>query len=164
MSDDIAKIVLETKQIADITVCKGNLRFKCKRCAIFCCKLGGPTLAENDVQRIKEAGYVNDNVLETSARNISRHASMTQSRLRKREDGSCVFLKFNERLKAYECSIYDVRPALCRIYPFDFERINSNSLMLKFIPCCRGLNDPDGELIDKKFIAKYLLDAIFEIL
>ena len=121
-------------------------------------------MTDNDIQRIKEAGYVNDNVLEPSARNFGRYASMTQSRLRKREDGSCIFLKFDERLQAYECSIYDVRPALCRIYPFDFERINSNSLMLKFIPCCSGLNDPDGEIIDRKFIAKYLLDAIFEIL
>ena len=164
LSDEIAKIILEAKQIVDIIFCKGNLRFKCKRCAVFCCKLGGPTLVENDIQRIKEAGYVIDDVLEYHARNVSRHASMAQSRLRKREDGSCIFLKFNERPKAYECSIYDIRPALCRTFPFDFERINSNSLMLRFIPCCSGLNDPDGEIIDRKFIAKYLLDAIFEIL
>jgi Fe-S-cluster containining protein len=154
VEENIAKIVVnpKTKQIAEITFYKRNFQFKCKRCATLCCKLGSPNLTEKDVQRIKEAGYAVDNFLEPT------------TRLGKRDDGSCIFLRFDDNLKIYECSIYDVRPVLCRIYPFDFERIDSNSFMLKFIPCCRGLNSPDGELVDEKFVNNCLLDAILEIL
>jgi len=154
----------KTKQIVNITFYKQNFRFKCKRCATFCCKLGGANLNEKDVQRIKEAGYVMDNFLEPMTKRENNSVLKIGSRLGKREDGSCIFLRFNNKLKIYECSIYDVRPVLCRIYPFEFERINSNSFMLKFIPCCKGLNSPDGELVDERFVSDYLLDAIFEIL
>lgn len=150
MEGTLAKIVIDpkTKQIMDTTFYKRNFRFKCKRCATFCCKLGGPNLSEKDIQRIKKAGHIKDDFLE----------------LGKRNDGSCIFLRFNGILKIYECTIYDIRPVLCRIYPFDFEKINSNSFLLEFIPCCKGLNSPDGELVDERFISNHLLDAILEIL
>jgi Fe-S-cluster containining protein len=64
----------------------------------------------------------------------------------------------------YECSIYDVRPVLCRLYPFDFERINSNSFLLKIIPCCKGLNNADGEPVNEKFIAKHLFENILKLM
>ena len=166
VGENIAKIVVDpkTKQIVDMTFYKRNFRFKCKRCATFCCKLGGPNLTEKDVQQLKKAGYATDNFLEPTTKRESNSAPKMQSRLGKRDDGSCIFLRFNNRLKIYKCSIYDVRPVLCRMYPFDFERIDSNSFMLKFIPCCRGLNSPDGQLVDERFVSNYLLDAIFEIL
>lgn len=149
VKETIAKILMDpkTKQIIGTTFYKRNFRFKCKRCAAFCCKLGGPNLTEKDVQRIKKAGYIRDDFLN----------------LGKRDDGSCIFLRFDDKLKVYECSIYDIRPALCRIYPFHFERIDSNSFLLKFIPCCMGLNGPDGELVDERFISNHLLDTILEI-
>jgi len=165
VEENIARIMVKpkTKQIVDITFYKRNFRFKCKRCATFCCKLGGANLAEKDVQRIKEAGYAMDDLLESITKRESNSPLKMKSRLGEREDGSCVFLRFDDKMKIYECSIYDVRPVLCRIYPFDFERIDSNSFMLKFIPCCKGLNSADGELVDERFISNYLLDAIFEI-
>ena len=166
VEENIAKIVVntETRQIVDMAFYERNLRFKCQRCATFCCKLGGPNLTERDVQRMIKAGYAVENFLEpiTKMENNTSVSKM-QSRLRERDDGSCIFLRFNGESKIYECSIYDVRPVLCRIYPFDFERINSNSLMLRFIPCCKGLNSPDGELVDERFISNHLLDAIFGI-
>jgi Fe-S-cluster containining protein len=82
--------------------------------------------------------------------------------LKSKRDGSCVFLRFDVEDDCYECSIYDSRPALCRLYPFDFDRVGSNSVVLKFIPCCRGLNNPDGELVDEEFINNHLLDALLE--
>jgi len=166
VEENIAKIGLDskTKHTVDITVYKRNLRFKCKRCATFCCKLGGPNLTEKDVQRIREAGYAIDNFLEPATKRESNGALKMKRRLREKGDGSCIFLRFNNKMKVYKCSIYGVRPVLCRIYPFDFEKINHESFMLKFIPCCNGLNSPDGELVDEKFINSYLFDAVLEIL
>jgi len=166
VEENIAKIVVDskTKQIVDITFYRRNFRFKCKRCATFCCKLGCPNLTERDVQRMRAAGYAIDDFLEPTTRRESNTAPMMERRLGNRDDGSCIFLRFDDKMKIYECSIYDVRPVLCRIYPFDFERIGSNSLMLKFIPCCKGLNSPDGELVNESFVGNHLLDAIFETL
>lgn len=82
--------------------------------------------------------------------------------LKNREDRSCIFLKFDVEEDRYECSIYDFRPVLCRLYPFDFDRAGPNSIALKLIPCCRGLNNPNGELVDKEFITNHLLNALLE--
>jgi len=82
--------------------------------------------------------------------------------LKNREDGECIFLKSDAEQNRYECSIYDFRPILCRLYPFDFERIGSDSIVLKFIPCCRGLNNPHGKLVDERFVNKHLLAPLLE--
>lgn len=86
----------------------------------------------------------------------------TRGSLKNREDGACIFLKFDAKQKHYECSIYDFRPILCRLYPFDFDRVGTNSIVLKFIPCCRGLNNLDGKLVDERFINKHLLAPLLE--
>jgi len=150
---NIAKISLEprTGNVKDITFCIRNLRFKCKRCAIFCCKLGGPTLSSKDVERLKKAGYKEAEFL-----NSKQHG------LRNRTDGSCTFLHTNKGRDIYECSIYDLRPALCRLYPFHFEKISSGSFMLQILPC-RGINQRYGELVDEKFIITHLLDALHDL-
>lgn len=163
MSEALAKITvnLETKQIKDLSLLQKHFRFKCKRCATFCCRLGGPKLTRNDIERIKEAGYHVKDFLEP-VNSKFKALSVMHSSLRNREDGSCIFLKFDSEQNRYECSIYDFRPVLCRLYPFDFDRVDPNIIILKFIPCCRGLNNPDGELVDEKFIVNHLLAPLLE--
>jgi len=150
---NIAQISFElrTHNVKNITFFIRNLRFKCKRCATFCCKLGGPTLSLKDVERLKKAGYKEVEFFDGA------HGS-----LKSKADGSCVFLQLNKERHFSECSVYDSRPALCRLYPFHFEKISPNSFMLKILPC-RGINRRYGELIDKKFIITHLLDALHDL-
>jgi len=159
----LAKITLDSrsKQIRDLSLLQKRFRFKCRRCATFCCRLGGPKLTRNDVERIKEAGYHVKDFLVPMNSEFKRMPFM-RGCLKNREDGACIFLKIDAEQNRYECSIYDFRPTLCRLYPFDFDRIGSNIIVLKFIPCCRGLNNPDGELVDEKFIANHLLAPLLE--
>jgi Fe-S-cluster containining protein len=152
----------ETKQIRDLSVHQRSLRFKCRRCAIFCCRLGGPKLTRKDVERIKQAGYHAKDFLEQKLNSEFKGIQIMEDSLKNREDGSCVFLKLNAKKNRYECSIYDFRPALCRLYPFDFDWAGPNSIVLKFIPCCRGLNLPDGNLVDREFIINHLLGPLLE--
>lgn len=161
---EIARILLDpkTKQILNITICEENLRFECRRCATFCCKLGGPKLTNKDIQRIEHARYSAKEFVD-SFKGRSNFSSTFLGSLKSKEDGSCVFLKFNWEEGNYECSIYDFRPALCRLYPFDFQKINSKSIVLRLIPCCMGLNNPDGEFVNERFIVSFLLDAIFDV-
>jgi len=164
LKEDIAVITVnpETRQILDIHFYERNLRSKCKRCAIFCCKLGAPGLTKKDIKQMKSAGYDISEFIEPSKRRYGNF-SFTPSMVKSNKDGSCIFLKTDKKPNTYECLIYGIRPTLCRLYPFDFERINANAFLLKIIPCCKGLNNPDGELVNKSFIIKHLLDSIFDL-
>jgi Fe-S-cluster containining protein len=151
----------KTRQVRDLSLLQKRFRFKCKRCATFCCRLGGPKLTRKDIERIEEAGYHVKDFLEP-ANSEFKAMPFTRGSLKNREDGACIFLKFDAKQKHYECSIYDFRPILCRLYPFDFDRVGTNSIVLKFIPCCRGLNNLDGKLVDERFINKHLLAPLLE--
>ena len=102
--------------------------------------------------------------LEPALKSKFKGLPIMRGSLKNKEDGSCVFLKFDAEKNRCECLIYDFRPVLCRLYPFDFGWISLNTIVLKFIPCCRGLNNPDGELVDEEFITNYLLDSVLDLM
>ena len=126
--------------------------------------MGGPKLTVKDVERIKQAGYDAKDFLEPVLNSEFKGSSIMRGSLKNKEDGSCIFLKFKVEEDRYECSIYDFRPALCRLYPFDFDRTGPNSIMLKVIPCCRGLNNPEGEMVDETMIMVKFKEIIKEFL
>ena len=163
MGEVLAKITVDSKsrQIRDISLLQKHFRFKCKRCATLCCRLGGPKLSKKNVEGIEEAGYNTKDFLEP-VDSESRNMSVVRGNLKNREDGACIFLRFEAKQNHFKCSIYDDRPILCRLYPFDFDKYSSNIVFLKFIPCCRGLNSPDGELVDEKWIKSNLVAPLFE--
>ena len=165
MDENIAEVIFdpEAKRIVRMTFYRDDLRFRCTRCAVFCCKLGGPKLTKSDVERVKLAGHRLEDFLETTLDPKFKGLPMMVGNLRNSNDGSCIFLKSSPRRGVYECPIYDSRPARCRMYPFDFERVSPNSFMLKLIPCCNGLNAEDGELVNEDFITKHLLNALLDL-
>ncbi len=152
---------LETKQIKGLSILQ-SLRFKCRRCATFCCRLGGPKLNEQDVKRLKDTGYHEKDFLEPRLEGEFADLSTARGRMKSKEDGSCVFLRFDVSENCYVCLIYDFRPTLCKMYPFNYDRTSLNSIVLKVIPCCRGLKDPKGELVDEEFVNNRLLDSLLE--
>lgn len=163
LSEVLARITLDSNsgKVRDITILQRHIRFRCRRCASLCCKLGGPKLTRQDAERIRKAGYDAIDFLEP-LNNKSQGVALICGRLKSRKDGSCIFLRFRPDQNRYECSIYDFRPVLCRLYPFDFERKGPNAILLKLIPCCRGLNAPEGESVDDEFIANHLLAPLLE--
>ena len=163
MNETLALITLDNKlrKVADLSLEQKHFRFKCRRCAALCCKLGGPVLTRKDVEQIENAGYSVKDFLEPVNRNI-KGSPLVYGNLKSREDGSCIFLEFDSELNCHKCSIYDFRPVLCRLYPFSFEMIDSNRIALKYIPCCRGLNNREGELLNEKFVSIYLLEPLLE--
>jgi Fe-S-cluster containining protein len=162
VNDVLAQITLDPKpgKAADLSIVQKSFRFKCTRCAALCCKLGGPALTKKDVDRIKDAGYRVKDFLEPT--NGKRSSVLLSGDMKSREDGSCVFLEFDAELNCYKCGIYDIRPLLCRFYPFSLEIDDSNCIALKFIPCCKGLNNPEGEPLDEKFVSNNLLELLPE--
>ena len=157
MNDILAIFTLnkKTKKASNLLITQKQFRFKCKRCAALCCKLGGPELLEHDVKKIEATGYSRKDFLEPSKKtgfNLTRAVGA----LKTREDGSCVFLTQNSNMECINCSIYEVRPVLCRIYPFTIERLDQNKMAIKFIPCCKGLNNPEGKILEEKFFSRKL--------
>lgn len=153
LDENIARINFDPKthSVKYVTLYVKNLRFQCKRCATFCCKLGGPTLSASDVERLKKAGYCQNEFLEAP-----------HNRLKSAADGSCIYLKFEAEKQAYGCSVYDHIPALCRLYPFHFEKPSLDWFVLKLMPCL-GINRRGGVLFDEEFIVANLLDALTEL-
>jgi Fe-S-cluster containining protein len=152
----VAVITFDSQNGATIELGPENFRFSCKRCASLCCRLGGPALSKEEIEKIEATG----NSLAEFVEPIDGKSYC--GRLKSKDDGSCVFLGFDDEKKCHVCGVYDVRPSLCRLYPFCFERLESNKFALKIIPCCLGLNSPDGELVDKKYISGRLLEPLLE--
>jgi Fe-S-cluster containining protein len=148
----IAEISIEpeTGKVKHI-VLFSNLRFKCQRCATFCCKLGGPRLSSKDVEQLKKAGLTRAEFLDA-----------TNGRLKSMVSGSCVFLKFDSQKQFYECTVYPYRPALCRLYPFHIEKTSSDRFVLKLLPC-KGINRRLGAVIDERFLIDNVLGLLFAL-
>ena len=116
-------------------------------------------LTRKDAELIDAAGYHVKDFLEP---NNGDADSLIVGSLKTEADGSCVFLKLGAEQNCFQCSIYDYRPTLCRLYPFRFESLGSNHVALKFIPCCMGLNNPEGKVLDKQYVSDHLLEPLLE--
>jgi len=161
LSEEIAEITWnpKTMRISNAVFSRNSLRFNCRQCAIFCCRLGGPKVHWKDVERIKQAGHETVDFLDPSSNEEDGRGGV----LSRKQDGSCVFLQPDIEAGKYRCGVYAARPALCQLYPFEFEQTGVNQGVLKFIPCCNGLNARDSFLVNKGFIEKHLLKAIAEL-
>jgi Fe-S-cluster containining protein len=162
---NVAKIAFDPKirRITNIVFINNNLRFRCQRCAVFCCKLGAPPLSKSDMKRLKQAGYCTKDFIDATSTEDSASGEK-KSFLKNKEDSSCIFLQRGKESEFYACSIYKSRPSLCRLYPFEFVPTSLSTGILRLIPCCNGLNAPDGELVNRRFIEKNLLEAIINSL
>lgn len=154
MTKKIAEITVnpQTQEVIKISFPKTSLKFKCQRCAVFCCKCGGPQLFPKDVRNLRRSGkYADPSV------------GGYELALPNNEDGSCVFLSTDSD-RVFTCRVYNLRPTLCRAYPFQFERIKGNTFSMNLIPCCNGLNTPDGQPIDEHFFMSYLKKPFLDLL
>ena len=66
MNKDLAIITFnqENKAIKQIEIKNQSFSFKCKRCAMLCCKLGGPPIIKKDAEILENAGYSLKNITE----------------------------------------------------------------------------------------------------
>lgn len=161
MQNIVAVITFDANNNAIIEVGPEKFRFSCKQCASLCCKLGGPVISKGEIEDIEAVGFYDTDFFEPVAR-TSDCSLLVCGQLKSRDDGSCVFLSFDEKKQCSVCDVYDCRPSFCRLYPFSFERLDSKRVALKIIPCCQGLNNPDGELIDEKYISGHILEPLLE--
>jgi len=164
MNNTLATFTVDqkNKKISDLNLTQKQFKFKCKRKATLCCNLGGPILTKKDINNIQSTGHSLEEFLDLE-NNKTQNSSITFGRLKTRPDGSCIFLNYDNQQNKQNCSMYKSRPALCRLYPFHFEFLSPDKIALQFIPCCMGLNDPEGKILDEQFIRLTLLEPLFDV-
>lgn len=81
-----------------------GVTFKCKNCGKCCRYIPGDVNSQEE-QRIQERGFNNF----TGASTINGNKFF-----KRKKDGSCYFLTDDNK-----CKIYNVRPMVCRLAPFD---------------------------------------------
>ena len=107
----------------------GKIRHECIACGASCHLR--VNLGNDDVGRILRYAEKNG-ISETIIERRGRHTW-----LKRRGDGACVFLKYEGKLP--RCSIYDIRPIACRLYP-----LIPSGTRLRVDPLCPGLSRTEG--------------------
>lgn len=83
--------------------------FSCKLCG-SCCRERAIMLYDEDVERIESSGFSG---FYERASDLELYLTGAPYRMKLKEDGSCFFLRSDNK-----CSIYEIRPDTCRRYPF----------------------------------------------
>jgi len=118
---------LAFKSFEDFT--SGKLRHECIACGASCHLR--VNLDTEDVKRILQ--YAKENRIEETI--VETHGNHYW--LKRRSNGTCVFLKYNGNQP--RCSIYNIRPIACRLYP-----LIPSGTRLKVDPLCPGLSKRNG--------------------
>lgn len=109
-----------------------GVRFRCLRCALCCMDVGSRErrvlLLEAEARRISETTSIGigEFALEIVDGGPFRY-------IMRKENGRCAFLRDNL------CSIYEVRPIICRFYPFKLERVWGRGLRFSYTEECPGI-------------------------
>ena len=53
-------------------------------------------------------------------------------------------------------------PYFVGFFPLKSRELTLASFLFKILPYCNGLNDADGELVNKKFVVEHLLENNYE--
>lgn len=112
-----------------------NTSFECVKCGICCGDTKEKTrhilLLESEVKEIaKEKAFTaSDFCMETQGK------APYAFEMRKQQDGKCIFLRNNQ------CTIYDLRPLICRFYPFELKfSEDQNHYLFNFTLECPGVS------------------------
>jgi Fe-S-cluster containining protein len=111
--------------------------FNCKNCG-SCCQLQPPDANYEEQQELEAKGF---------SHFLGRHDHAGIRWVRRKQDGSCLFLG-----KDNKCTAYESRPSVCRLEPFtiaDYDYENDTIMLDLNFPsayACPGLTDEDGAL------------------
>lgn len=132
-----------------------NIRFKCIRCAICC----GDT--ENRARTILMLKIEVDKIAEKTSVARREFAEKIEGfepyvyRMRKTTEGKCLFLE------GKTCSIYAIRPIICRFYPFELKNKGSNRCAFTATDECPAIGT-GPQLKDRYF--KKLFDGLTDLM
>ncbi|UCH70038.1 MAG: YkgJ family cysteine cluster protein [Candidatus Bathyarchaeota archaeon] len=129
-----------------------HVRFSCERCAL-CCRdttdrVRSILLLKIEIDRISKKTLTE---LDEFAEKIEGFEPYIY-RMRKTENGKCVFLKGNS------CSIYQMRPLICRFYPLQLKNMGNSRYVFAHTDECSGIGT--GPQLKRDFFEKIFSEFI----
>ncbi len=123
-----------------------NVRFTCERCAKCC----GDT--KERVRSILLLKIEAERISQRTLKDIRKFAEKIEGsepyvyQMKKTHGGKCLFLKDNS------CSIYQMRPLICRFYPFQLKNIRDRKPMFTYTDECPSIGK--GPQLKRSFFEK----------
>jgi Fe-S-cluster containining protein len=123
-----------------------RVRFICERCAKCC----GDT--SERVRSILFRRVEAERISQETLKGIDEFAERVRGaepyvyRMKKTGEGKCVFLKDDS------CSIYQIRPLICRFYPFQLKSFGKRKPMFTYTNKCPGIGK--GTQLKRSFFEK----------
>jgi len=125
------------------------VRFRCIECGICCGDTKEKTrhvlLLKTEAEQIATATL---QPISKFAVKIKDKAPYSYEMRKTADEGKCVFLKKNR------CTIYSVRPLICRFYPFELKILNSQKYTFLYTEECPGINK--GRILSENYFRKLL--------
>jgi Fe-S-cluster containining protein len=67
-------------------------------------------------------------------------------RMKMTDEGKCVFLR------CASCSIYEIRPVICRFFPFQLKNLGKNRYLFAYTEECPGIGE--GSTLEREFFER----------
>jgi Fe-S-cluster containining protein len=122
------------------------VRFQCIKCGICC----GDTKEKNrHVLLLKTEA---EQIAKATGRHVFKFAVKIEDKapysyeMKKRKNGKCTFLEKNR------CSIYSLRPLICRFYPFELKVMHNQKYTFRYTDECPGIRN--GQVLNKSYFRK----------
>ena len=122
------------------------VRFRCIKCGICCGDTKEKTrhilLLRTEAEQIATATLQPISEFTVKIKDKAPYSY----EMKKTEDGKCVFLENNC------CTIYSVRPLICRFYPFELKMAHSQKYTFLYTDECSGINK--GPMLSENYFRK----------
>lgn len=123
------------------------VRFRCMKCGICCGDTEEKTrcvlLLSAEAEQIAKATL--QPIFKFTVK-IRDKAPFSYEIKKRSEDGKCVFLENNR------CTIYSLRPLICRFYPFELKVSPDRKYQFLYTEECPGINK--GRVLSEKYFKK----------
>jgi Fe-S-cluster containining protein len=129
-----------------------NVFFECSKCGLCCGDTKDKTRCILLLE--SEAKAISAETLLSKQEFVKKILGKTPYfyEMKKSREGKCFFLKDNQ------CSIYELRPLICRFYPFELKFDTEKNLhIFDFTLECPGINK--GKMMDRKDFEELFLLA-----
>lgn len=128
-----------------------DVRFTCSRCG-DCCRTWNVMLGPGERESLEALdwqGREDDLVGLAPAVRVKQAGAVPRRRLRRRPDGSCVYLGEDDQCRIHEHFGAEKKPLLCRLYPFGFYPIGDRvGVDVSF--SCRAVSEGRGKPLDER--------------
>jgi Fe-S-cluster containining protein len=127
-----------------------NLRFKCSKCGLCCGdtqqKKRHVLLLKSDAERI--ASNVKTQINEFAKETVDKAPYVFEMQ-KEPLDGKCIFLKEDQ------CTIYEIRPLICRFYPFELSTDKEGFYTFNVTVECPGIFGPSTKGVGKRLDSSF---------